>query len=289
MNLKKLQTTNRPQKALRPTGMKLFAACALSLLSASSFAQKGFDFGIRLGAHASAMLNSTDQEAGKELDFAVKPAMAFGIGAGYNFNNHMGVGIDILYSSQGQGYKGNLDSTTTDGVYSQNIAIQAFANNIALNGDYTAKTTLSCLKIPILFRYGGDNTKKSYFSMFIGPQINILSGVKYTVNDKDAPTTDLSLKNEEAYNKTTFDAVLGLGAGFNLSSSLTLTAHLRLDYGLSDIENKNAKFELIGSNNYYGTGRAATHNATGGLMVGLNYKLKQAAPKGKPQPATKKK
>jgi hypothetical protein len=291
MNLEKLQQPNRQKKAISPMRIKLLAACTLSLLSASSFAQKGLDFGIRLGGHASALLNSTDQEAGPELDFAVKPAMAFGVGVGYNFNNHMGVGLDILYSSQGQGYKGNADtsSAVTVNAYTRNIILQAFANNIPVSGNYTAKTTLSCIKIPILFRYGGDNTKKSYFSMFIGPQINILTGVKYTVNDKDAPTTDLELKNVEAYNKTTFDAVLGLGAGFNLSPVLSLTAHLRLDYGLSDIENKNAKIELMGSDNYYANGRAATHNATGGLLIGLNYKLQKAGAKGKPQPAATKK
>ena len=71
--------------------------------------------------------------------------------------------------------------------------------------------------------------------------------------------------------------------------NLVLTAHLRLDYGFGDVEKKDEMFTSGGvQQRFYSTGRVATHNATGGLMIGLNYKFvkkEKEKPKDTKKPA----
>jgi hypothetical protein len=53
-----------------------------------------------------------------------------GVSASYNFTDYLGVGLDVLYSNQGQKYKG-----TQSGI------------------PYTAKATLNYLKLPLLLPF----------------------------------------------------------------------------------------------------------------------------------------
>jgi len=292
MNLKKLK------KALYQRGSKAsfvraaVAVSALSLAWGPLYAQKGFDFGLRGVVQTTSLINSTDQAAGPELDYQNYTTMAFGVEAGYSFTNHLGVELNILSSRQGQGYKGDPTKVNANSgaIMSSYLLGLASVDNIPVTGNYTGRITTQCIKIPVLFRYTGNSTKKVFFSSFIGPQINLLSSVKFKVNDKEAPFTGFGFKPEDLYKKTTMDVAFGFGAGFNLSDNLVLSAHMRFDYGLGDIENKS--YVTPGSTDKaWDPARASTHNATGGLMIGLSYKLvkkekeqpkKGAAPAKKP-------
>lgn len=278
--------TAQPRKFRPSLCAKLIALCSLSLTANQLMAQTRFDFGINIGAQTNALLNKNDQEAGDELNFKQKAGMTFGINGGYNFNNHMGVELGIIYSKQGQSYD-NIASLNPEKVaFSSQLQGIAAYNNVALTGSYTASTGLTCIKIPVLFRYTGNNTKKAFFNSYIGPQINILSNAAYFINDNEMSLSKISAEPKDFYKKTSVDAVLGIGAGFNLSPTLLLTANLRLDYGLMDIEQKDATYTAIGIGGkplFYPADRAATHQATGGLMVGLSYKMakESAAAKAK--------
>ena len=280
---------NTPQLISAPAASirKYLAAGCLVLISTSSFAQSGFDFGIKGFVGTSSLLNSNDQAAGPELDYKNSIKLAGGISGGYNFNKRMGIELNVLYAKQGQGYKGEVSQITPSGygivILSQAFQSFAYANNMSFTGNYTADMSTTCLKIPLLFRYTGDNTKSVYFSSFIGPQLDLLSAVDMQVNGKTISPSNYNIKAEDLYKKTTVDAVLGLGVGINLPSNLVLSAHLRLDYGLGDAENKSETTTAFGvPEKVYSGARAATNNATGGLLISLNYKLvKKAQPKGK--------
>ncbi len=274
---------------LRNTGVasigKYLAAGCLLLISTSSFAQSGFDFGLKGFVGTSSLINSNDQAAGPELDYKNSVKIAGGISGGYSFNKHIGVELNVLYAKQGQSYKGEVSQITPSGygivILSQAFQSFAYANNVSFTGNYTADISTTCLKIPLLFRYTGDNTKGVYFSSFIGPQLDMLNAVNIQVNGKTISPSNYNLKAEDFYKKTTVDAVLGLGVGINLPSNLVLSAHLRLDYGLGDVENKSETTTAFGvSEKVYSSARAATNNATGGLLISLNYKLVRKA-KGK--------
>jgi hypothetical protein len=257
------------------------AAGCLLLASGSSFAQNGLDFGIKGIFQATALLNNTDQAAGPELDLKNKLGGGGGASVGYTFNKHMGVELGVLYSKQGWSYTGSVGRIgASNDVYILCTEFQGLAqsNNIPFTGTYSADISLTCIKIPLLFRYTGDNTKSTYFSSFIGPQINMLSAVNVQVNNTNASFSGYGIKAEDLYKKMTIDAVLGLGVGIKLSTNFLLTAHLRLDYGLGDAEDKSKTITVNGAlQKFWDSGRAATNNATGGLLVGLNYKLVKKA------------
>ena len=268
-----LQTTTKSAKVI--------ALCALSLAGTQSYAQKGFDVGLNSGVQTSSLINKQDQAAGEELDYSQKIHVPIGINVGYTFTKHMGVELDFIYVTQGQGYKG-VAVANPDG----NVMSSAFSGLAQLNGDslvtgasYTAETRFTNIKIPILFRYTGNTDKKVYFHSFIGPQIDMISSVTYYVNGNKTPFTGLDQTPSDMYKKMTLDGVLGVGAGFNLSSNLVLSADLRLEYGLGDVEKKSATLSSGGiqGGDFYGSGRTATNNASGGLMVALTYKFAKKA------------
>jgi hypothetical protein len=88
-------------------GMKTWKVVFGMLLIGSIWAQEGaFRIGAVLLPQSTWLLNQDDSDAGPELDYEVTWGFAGGISASYNFNDYLGVGLDVLYSNQGQKYKG---------------------------------------------------------------------------------------------------------------------------------------------------------------------------------------
>jgi len=289
MNLSELTPKHHKKNATKFLIPVVIAASALSLTGGTVLAQKGLDFGVKGCLQTSSLLNSSDQTAGPELNYKNKVNAAFGISGGYNFNEYEGVELNVLFSKQGQGYDGDATKINANSAIVLSSEFQNIAklNGIAFSGTYTANVNLTYIKIPILFRYTGNNTQKVFFSSFIGPQIDMLSAATIQVNNTDAPKVANGLKPSDVYKKTSMDGVLGLGAGFNLSKNMVLSAHLRLDFGFADAEDKSA---AVGGANFYNSGRAASHNATGGGLISLNYKLlKKAKSKTETKTTTKSK
>ena len=262
-----LQTTTKSAKVI--------ALCALSLAGTQSYAQKGFDVGLNSGVQTSSLINKQDQAAGEELDYSQKIHIPVGINVGYTFTKHMGVELDFIYVTQGQGYKGAVVNNPDPNVLSGLFYNLAYLNNINLTNNYTAEIKLTNIKIPFLFRYTGNTDKKVFFHSFIGPQMDMVTGVKYYVNGTETPFKNESIQPKDVYKKMTIDGVLGIGAGMNLTSNLMLSADLRLEYGMGDIEDKSASDGSGGK--FYPSGRSATNNAAGGLMVALTYKFAKKA------------
>jgi hypothetical protein len=88
-------------------GMKTWKVVFGMLLIGSVWAQEG---AIRIGAvllpQSTWLLNQDDSDAGPELDYESTWGFAGGVSASYNFTDYLGVGLDVLYSNQGQKYKG---------------------------------------------------------------------------------------------------------------------------------------------------------------------------------------
>ena len=281
-----LNKFNNPQRQMAAKGSitrKAIITAALSIACGPLFAQSGFDFGLKGIFQASSLINTQDQAAGPELDYKVKTSIAGGVSAGYSFTKHLGAEINILSSTQGQGYVGVVNdiNSNSGAILSSEFKALAQANNIPFTGNYTAQIYLHTIKIPLLFRYTGNNTKKVFFSSFIGPQINLLSSAKLKINGQDAPVPAAANMNfTDAYKKTTLDVAFGFGAGMNITDNLVLSLHLRLDYGLGDAENKSASVNYgsgTGTSNWYNSSRSANNNATGGGMVSISYRLVKKA------------
>lgn len=196
-------------------------------------AQKGFNLSVKATPEFSFLLNKDDNDNhlyNSKATFNTN----FGIGAGYNFTEKLGVAIDVLYSMQGQKYK--------------------------LSGrEYDQK--VNYIKVPLYFTYNSNPAKPISFSGKIGPQASFLSTSKLTYNNgKD------SVGNTNArYEKATFGGAAEAGIQLRMDRNLFLTAGVRFDVDFTNAEDKDYAS--------YPAGRAKTYNMTSGLEVGLKYFL----------------
>ena len=212
----------------------IYAFAFASLLTTKVNAQKGFSVSVKAVPQFSFMENKDDNNNGsfnRKADFNA----AFGAGAGYNFTNYLGVGVDALYSLQGQRY--------------------------SLNGtEYNQKNEY--VKVPVYFSYNTDASKAVSFIGKIGPQVSFLTNSK--LDDKDG--NKLVGDTKDRYKSATFGGMALAGVQYKLQSNLYLTTALRFDYDFTNAEDD-------GYSNYV-AGRAKTYNMTTGLEVGLKYILK---------------
>jgi hypothetical protein len=238
---------------------------------------QGLEFGVRYEAQFTGLINKNDREAAPELSYvSTFQYLNFGVGAVYNFNKNIGVAVDVLFSREGQRYAGDFDGKTPNPTtYSAVVNTQLALNNQVIVGDYVAKSELNYFKLPIMLSLTTDNTKPLFLSMLIGPQINFLYDVAQEVNNTDIDFPHSTITGNDLYRHTTINGVIEAGAGYNLGSHFVLSAHLRLDYALRDVENKNAFVSYYGGEPmpFYNPDRETTRSITGGLLISLDFKL----------------
>ena|SRR5690242_8434927 len=196
-------------------------------------AQKGFNLSVKATPKFSFLLNKDDND-NSLYDSKATFNTNFGIGAGYNFTDNVGVAIDGLYSMQGQKYE--------------------------LSGnEYNQK--VNYIKVPVYFTYNSNPAKVISFSGKIGPQVSFLSTSKLTDNDGK----DVADDTNDHYEKATFAGAAEAGIQIKLQSGLFLTTGVRFDVDFTNAEDKDFTS--------YPAGRAKTYNMTSGLEVGLKYFL----------------
>jgi hypothetical protein len=266
--------------------MKTWKVVFGMLLIGSTWAQEGaFRIGAVLLPQNTWLLNQDDSDAGPEQDYEVTWGFAGGISASYNFNDYLGVGLDVLYSNQGQKYKG-----TQSGI------------------SYTAKATLNYLKLPLLLRFNSDPNSVVQFNAFLGPQFSFLLSYKdraeanvplfgtniREVSGKEVSFTIGNTSEKEAltapiYKSFLPGAVLGFGIGIKPTDALLISLHIRADYAFGDAENKDAKVDhtqhgggqqpFWSTKPKYGNPAPAGHTRpkttalTGGLQLGVYYTI----------------
>ena len=235
------------------------------------------ELGLRYNPEFTGLINKNDNNAGNKLDLTSNFGyFSFGAGAIFNFNNNFGLAVDLLFSREGQRFKGNFNGSAPDATtYSSVVNTQVSLNNTVIMGDYVAKAELNYIKLPIMLSFTSDNTKLLFFTLLVGPQFNFLEGVAQEVNHNDLDYPNSNIEPIDLYKTVTINGVLALGGGYNLTPNLVLSARLRFDYGFDDVEKKDVMVSYSGAVpiRFYSTGRQATHNITGGLMLGLDFKL----------------
>jgi hypothetical protein len=238
---------------------------------------QSLEFGIRYEAQFTGLINKNDHEAAPELSNTTTfQYLNFGVGAIYNFNKNIGVAVDVLFSREGQRYAGDFDGKLPNPTtYSAVVSTQLLLNNQVITGNYVAKSELNYFKLPIMLSLTTDNTKPVFLTMLIGPQINFLYDVAQEVNNTDIDFPNSTITANDLYKHITINGVIEAGAGYNLGNHFVLSAHLRLDYSLKDVENKNAFVSYYGGESmpFYNPNRSETHSITGGMLISLDFKL----------------
>jgi Outer membrane protein beta-barrel domain len=217
--------------------MKKFFLAALVLavftVNKKANAQQGFSVSVKTTPQFSFLQNKDDRDNGS-IQHKATVTSNFGIGAGYNFTPKLGVGMDVLYSLQGQRYE--IDGMET-------------------------KQKVNYVKIPVYFTYNGNPNKPVSFIGKIGPQLSVLTDSKLTDNNGHTLTSD----TKDLYKDVTIGGMAAAGAQFKLDRRLFLTTMARFDYDFTNAEDH--------SNPYYPAGRAKTYNMTTGMEFGLKYML----------------
>ncbi len=224
-------------------------------------AQKGKELVFGLGgAITSTWIMNQSFYGEPEVDYAPKMGGAGSFNLGYNFNPHIAVCTEVQFSLQGQKY---------DGKQNINGKVDKMERNINLH----------YLNIPLFFKYsfGTGDTK---FRFLAGPQIGFLVDATQ-VYKREGTTPDtkyLTDLNGQAFNpaeanikdrfeKTDFSLVLDIGADIHLSDQFFVSAGLRGNYGLTEINS--APYRIKNLDGEY----TASHNVWGGLYFSINYKL----------------
>lgn len=225
----------------------LFAFFMLATLVAMpAFAQKGLEVGVRIIPQSVWIINDDDAARGDGLDYTRTWGMAYGVQAGYNFLDFLGVQTGLLYSGQGQKYVGDGSS-----------------------GFEKWHTKLNYLKIPILLKVNSNPDAGAHFVVTAGVQYGILTGASYTINEDEIDTHPLGYSIKEAF-ANDLAAVFSLGARFRVSDNFNLGLSFRGDYSLTDIQNRDL---MVGNEPVYADDRAPSANLTGGIMIEANYIL----------------
>lgn len=250
---------------------------ALAFTCSLKVVAQELEIGLRLNPEFTGLINKNDNNAGNDLNLtSTFGYFSFGAGAIFNFNNNFGLAVDLLFSREGQRYKGNFNGSTPDATtYSSIVSTQISLNNTVIAGDYVAKAELNYIKLPIMVSLTSDNTETLFFTLLAGPQFNFLEGVAQEVNHTDLEYANSNIEPIDLYKSFTINGVLAIGGGYNLTPNMVLSARLRFDYGLNDVEKKDVMVSYSGAVpvRFYSAERQATHNVTGALMLGLDFKL----------------
>jgi hypothetical protein len=218
--------------------MKGFFLAALAVaaltMNNEAKAQQGFSLSVKATPQFSFLQNQDDNDNSR-LEKKATFTASFGAGAAYNFTNRSGVGLDVLYSLQGQRYK-------TNGV--------------------ETNQKINYMKLPLYFAYNTDATRPVSFTAKIGPQLSILTDSRLT--DKDG--NDIKSDTKDRYKDATVGGMAAAGLQFKLDKQLFLTTTARFDYDFTNAEDDTYP--------HYSSGRADTHNMTTGVEVGLKYMLR---------------
>jgi hypothetical protein len=251
--------------------MKAILVSALMLISTHIFAQKNFEFGIKINPQTSTLMNKDDANSSDLSNEYPITFLSGGVTLGYNFNNYSGLEIDGLFSRQGQVYAGV--STNDPNAYSRIVALQSELADEKLSSPYQARAELNCIKIPVMYKLMTDNTQKFFYMAMAGPQLNMIYDVAQEVNGEDHFYPGLDIEPQDLYKKFTLDGVVSFGVGVNLGDHYVFTAQARFDYGFQDVENKDMTYTYKGqTNHYFSESRSGNHNATAGLSLSISYK-----------------
>jgi len=244
-----------------------------------AYAQKGWYVGARVVPLTSWMLNQQDMDApASQFTYEWTYGVAGGFGGGYAFTTHLALMADLLYSSQGQKH-----------------SYQTIVNNQV--DTVFNELRLRMVKLPVMFRVS-TNTERKYAWIFqLGPQVDYLVSVKeYDMNpayphDNQLPHDPPGQpdfynvpKRYDTFKRWNLSAVAQTGLEIKLRFNLKMHAHLRVDYGITDIENKSATYDVYQygqlktvpfysetTRPHYKEGRPATHNLTAGVLIGFSY------------------
>lgn len=203
------------------------------VFSIEASAQKGFYVGAQGAPLLSVKFNTSDVHK-SDMDYKAKSSYTFGIGAGYNLSDNFGIGTEVMYSREQQGYSDH---------------------NIRYDEE------VNYLKIPVFASFNSNPASRVMFIAKAGPQI----GIHLKSNISNASNPLLNGETKDKYKKLSVGAMVGTGVRVRLSDHFYADGGLRLDGTFTNLQNKS--YRGIDSRG------GKTHSVNAGLELGIKYLL----------------
>ncbi|MEO8147448.1 MAG: porin family protein [Bacteroidia bacterium] len=164
---------------------------------------------------------------------------SFGGYLGYNFNRHVGVQMEVLYSKLSQKF--------TD------------------DANREHRLDLSYINIPLLLTLNTNVCKKVNFNIVGGPQVGIRIGSKLTTEDGAAADTVQAVVSVKP-----LDLGIAYGAGFDfaITDNVNFGVGFRGVYGILDISDNS---QTATTNQYYILDRSKVRTYGGYLSIGFKF------------------
>lgn len=257
--------------------VSLILLVSLLMICGSVQAQKGLKVGAFGMPTVSTLFNADDRLLYQPGFFQQEflPNMAGGLVLGWNPGAAFGIRLNVLYTQAGVRHSTrDLASGTSTCRYRGEEYL------CDLN-----TTRLEYLKIPLMigFHTADPTVSKISFSAYAGLQMNLLTrAFEYTTDTEyilPIPPNVTDYPDTYAlYTNRTYSVVGEVGFDIKLVDDFVLNLRLRGDYGLDDAEDKTASFRVTeaGQTNrqdYWPSARAASYNASLGVLIGITYTL----------------
>ena len=212
----------------------LFAASVLISFS-SVKAQKGFQIGVEGTPQLSYLINKADIDS--KL-YNTKHAVngSFGISSQIGFTENIGLGVNVLYSFQGDKYEWK---------------------------DVERYKQLQYIKVPIMLTLNFPFGSNMMFFGKVGPQIDFLTDAKLLNKSGDVIRSNY----RSGFQDYGLSAVLSAGVGYNITSNLCIDIAVRYDAGLTNAEDEDFNLNIHDPFDYVTpvpatSPRPMTHNMT---------------------------
>lgn len=233
---------------------------ALLFITGPLVAQKQLYFGLSGTGLSSVITNQNNYGLDFEMDYKPTFGGSGNVNVGFDFNNHVGIKLEIGFAKLGQKYADTHMINDT-------------------NYEYTRNIKLNYLQIPLLFKYQS-NGEVAKFYMMVGPQFNLLLSASQVYLKQDLTYDDYMTvdnlpvkigeeKITDRFNSLDIMARFDLGVDIHVASNLFVNVGLTMAYGLMDINNSNTQNPLNNPDYDY----HASHNIYGGVNFGINYVL----------------
>lgn len=229
----------------------LFAA-----LTTVGFGQQGLTIGANFMGMNSNLVNQNTWGNGREYDYKFTFSTSFGIDVGYNLSDQFGIRTGYWFTDFGQNYE-----------------------DAYIGSDWTRDLKLKYNIIPVMALFNGTKSTVNFVagagvlfaSLNEAQQEWLRDGNQYNETIQNPVTGDnFNLGATDVTDRFAKSDILinvEMGARIIFSEKLYLDATLNFGYGLKDVND--ADWQIENGSGVYDP----THNAYGGLKVGLNYVL----------------
>jgi hypothetical protein len=232
------------------------------MLIPASYAQKGLQLGANFGYYSSNIVNQNIWGLGREYDYELSMKPSFGFDVGYNFNEKMGIYTGFWRNNLGQNYvdEYEMGDLTAMSNWERSLDFKYNMIPVMLRFSNSLNTVNFLGGIGMSFAFLSEATQewtvdgKTYSDIIENP---------ITDKEFDVAATDVT----DRYESSDIFLNVELGARIFFMEELYMDVSFFGGYGLKDINA--AEWQIGNTDGEYN----ASHNAFGGLKIGVAYVL----------------